>query len=158
MVQVTFTSTLSWVEKGLDQILADIGQPLRYRKEKKGLSTLYAVLVEFSLDYFVPSTTLIVFEHLSDDQHHFNFDYVGLAFLCFRCLLIHHASASCPSKSLAKPVAVSTAPTLATIVVAKDLLLNFAVTPRSHNQYWVPHEIHWDLLLLPTGTKKQTWY
>lgn len=60
LIQVTFSSTLSCVEKGLDLILADIGRPLCHRKEKKGQSTLYTVLVETSLDYFVPSATLTV--------------------------------------------------------------------------------------------------
>lgn len=127
LVQVTFSSSLNWVERpgGLNIILADI---LHHRKEKKAGSFLYTVLVEFALDYFVPSKTLTVPRRLGGDSYKFDFDYVGLALRCFSCLSIHHASVHCPSKSPLKPstsAARDSAP--ATSDVAKELFLQEAL-------------------------------
>lgn len=113
-------------------IFVDIELPIRHKKEKKRLLVLYIVLVEFSLDCFVPSTTLIAFQQLGGGQHHFDFDYVGLALWCFNYLLVHHASATCPLKFLTKPITV-VAPTLVAIIFAstiiKDLLKIFQPAP-----------------------------
>lgn len=132
LIQITFLSSLDWVEKGLPLIFVSISLPTRHKKEKKGFSVFYTMLVEFALDYFVLSTTLTVSQCLGGGQHQFNFDYIGLALHCFNCLSVHHASATCPLKSPAKPVA-TIAPTLAIIasasIVIKDLLQSFEAAP-----------------------------
>lgn len=119
LIQVTFSSTLDWVEKGLPLISADIGTYLRHKKEKKVGSFFYPSLVKFKLDYFVLSMTLTVTQHLGGGIH--CFDYIGLALHYFSCISILHANALCPKKHVVLKVLVPQ-------LVAKDLFLPEAST------------------------------
>jgi hypothetical protein len=100
LIQVTFSSTLPWLEDALDTVFQSFGPVLCQHSTRKGMTDYYNVLVKYDKPYFETAIKLV----LPDREEKNELSYKGLAFRCFTCGSLYHSNSTCPTRAPSAPV------------------------------------------------------